>query len=312
MKKIILPLLLSAGLVFAQYEAAPQPPAGYAEETGTAELPAAEYPPQDPNLAETNLQQPLPTNAEYLLQEDMPAYEEAPADETNPPAVPSQYPADELPYADYQEYGYLDYEPQSSQPRPELYPDLDPNKVQGIIIQMPFTNITIKPPFAPYQTYDTSRLKSKRIPEMMSGSSLLQNLDKTSWRLKFYAHPDIQHMDSLLLDIAENDLKVTSIPKAVVSNIPVMPAVSNTNIAPLQLQVPQSNQTVSSYRLTLVKNLRPGEGIYAYDAGKGAIHFMYIRLLIPHMLAFDMAESYDEIALCPDKSLTDLGVFTLE
>lgn len=298
MKKFILPLLLSTGLVFAQYEAAPPPPAGYAEEIAAVESPAAEYTPQDPNLAETNLQDPLPADAEYLPQENLPAYEET--------------PAEEQPYADYQEYGYLDYEPQSSRPRPELYPDLDPNKVQGIIIQMPFTNITIKPPFAPYQTYDTSRLKSKRIPEMMSGNSLLQNLDRTSWRLKFYAHPDIQHMDSLLLDIAENDLKVTSIPKGLVSNISVMPAVSNSNTAPLQLQIPQSNQTVSSYRLSLVKSLRPGESIYAYDAGQGAIHFMYIRLLIPHMLAFDMAESYDEIALCPDKSLTDMGVFTLE
>ena len=177
---------------------------------------------------------------------------------------------------------------------------VDPNSVKSIIIQLPFTNITLTPPYAPYQTYDVSRLKSGRIPQLASSKSLLQNLDKTIWRLKFYNHPDNSSVESVVLVIKEPELFLTTT---------LTPAGSK--LAP-EHQLPANRVSSAKYRLTLVKSLRPSEGIYAYDTGTGVISFIYIRLIMPHLLAFDMGRDFETISKSPDKSLNDLGIFTLE
>lgn len=178
--------------------------------------------------------------------------------------------------------------------------DMSPDQVKKIIIQFPNTNITLTPPYAPYQTYDINKLKSNRIPSLVAGQSLLESLDNTVWRLKFYNSPDISALDSILLNVKEPEISITITPAATSAGIKVSKK-SYKNI-------PEEN----TYKLTLVKALRFGEGIYAYDAGEQTIQFMYLRLILPHLLAFTMAATYEEIILAPDKSLTDVGIFTLE
>ncbi|MGL5721575.1 MAG: hypothetical protein ACRCY4_04165 [Brevinema sp.] len=254
--------------------------------------------------------QPGPNNPPVVYQDDVMPIAEFPdyaaEDYLYDGAVDSGYGYEDTGYgADYGD-GYQDtYSPEEEQsPRAPLvdpYPGTDPNNIKSIIIQLPFTNITLTPPYAPYQTLDPSRLKSGRIPQLVSSRSLLQNLDKTIWRLKFYSHPDNNNIvESVLLRISEPELFLTT-----------TMAPADPKSAP-EIQVPASRSSSAKYRLTLVKSLRPGEGIYAYDTGSGVISFMYFRLIMPHLLAFDMARDFESIAQCPDKSLNDLGVFTLE
>ncbi|MGL5254731.1 MAG: hypothetical protein ACRC9L_07050 [Brevinema sp.] len=311
MKRCLLLMLtvLSATYLYGQYYSGPNAdPEPDTTEEDVSDQPQEEYVPAQPN----------PENEPSVYQDDVMPISEV----INYEVIDYEVLTEEYPYEDesteeeeddddsydydssYGDSGYTDVDSEedlaSRPPLVDPYPVPDPNNVKSIIIQLPFTNITLIPPYAPYQTYDTSKLKSGRIPQIASSKSLLQNLDKTIWRLKFYNHPDNQSMESVLLKINEPELTLTT-----------TMAPADTNSDP-KYQIPASRSIDAKYRLTLVKSLRPGEAIYAYDAGGGIISFMYIRLIMPHLLAFDMARDFDTIAKAPEKSINDLGVFTLE
>lgn len=131
--------------------------------------------------------------------------------------------------------------------------------------------------------------KSKRIPEMSYVDGLISNLDGTVWRLKFHPNADFSQYAYILLSFFGSDLVV---------------------------DVAEVNRTADTgdkrYTLVPVKMYNPDEGIFAYVTYPSQVFFIYIRLMLSHLLALHMCQTYEEAEDMKEKSITELGIFVLE
>lgn len=158
----------------------------------------------------------------------------------------------------------------------------------GFILQTPQTNIYLTIPSPPYKSYRLSDFKSKKIPQLLSSEGMLQNLDGTIWRLKFYSHLDTPLFKSIELKIKNSLLSIS---------------ITNAH---------NQEKDKQEYYLTPIKMFKPNEGIFAYSNKKGEIFFIYMRLLLRHLLAVEMTSTYEDAERSSSKSLVDLGVFILQ
>lgn len=140
----------------------------------------------------------------------------------------------------------------------------------------------------PFKTYNFSKFKSKKMPSLLGSDGMLKNLDLSYWFLKFYGHPDINNYNSIQLFFKNSILTIT--------------------LTDLTDNIVEE----SSYYLTPIKMIQPNEGIFAYSDKEGDIYFIYLRLLLPHLLAMDMVTSFEEAEIITDKSISELGVFVLQ
>ena len=142
-------------------------------------------------------------------------------------------------------------------------------------------------PVVPFKTYNTRHLKSKKMPRLFPEEGLLQDLSSSFWFLKFYGHASSTSLQSIELSFTNSSLTVK--------------------------QIGYDDEVVgdNTYHLNPIKMIKPSEGIFAYSDKTGYVHFIYLRLLVPHLLAFDMVGSFEDAEESALKSLTDLGVFVL-
>lgn len=131
--------------------------------------------------------------------------------------------------------------------------------------------------------------KSSHIPDLLNSVSLLSNLNNTFWRLKFYKHTGEGVIEKITASFISNDISIS-----------IYPYNKNTQ-----------NEKHYTYRLTLIQTLNPNEAIFSYDH-QGTLLFMYIRLVMPHLLAIHMSGSFEEIKQAPSLSLEKIGIFLLE
>lgn len=144
-----------------------------------------------------------------------------------------------------------------------------------------------EPYIPPYKIDNPNAYKTPKLPKLYSSDGLLKNLDKTYWFLKFHSHPDASLFSALTLGIKDSalDLKIYDYNDEVVEN--------------------------HSYRLMPVQMKNPNEGIFAYQDKKGQLYFVYLRLILPYLLAMEMTTSFEEAEASGEKSLDQLGVFVL-
>ncbi|WP_092318620.1 hypothetical protein [Brevinema andersonii] len=131
--------------------------------------------------------------------------------------------------------------------------------------------------------------KSSHIPDLVNSISLLSNLNNTFWRLKFYKHTGKGVIEKITASFISNNISIS-----------IYPYNKNTQ-----------NEKHYTYRLTLIQALNPNEAIFSYDY-QGTLSFMYIRLVMPNLLAIHMAGSFEEIKKTPSLSLEKIGIFLLE
>lgn len=133
------------------------------------------------------------------------------------------------------------------------------------------------------------RRKSQKMPELGYVDGLLANLEGTSWRLKFHPNTDFEQYSRIGVTFFGSDLFVKVTKK-------------NTN------QEEDSKQ----YTIIPVKMFSPDEGVFAYVAYSSQVFFVYIRLMLSHLLGLQMCSTYEEAKSNKDKSITEIGVFVLE
>jgi len=139
----------------------------------------------------------------------------------------------------------------------------------------------------PYKTFDFRNLKTKKIPKLLNSEGMLKNLDKSYWLLKFYGHPDIASYKYIELSIEDSQI--------------------NIQLLDYKDEVVENN----THRLTSIKMFKPNEGIFAYPDKNGDLYFIYLNLLLPHLLAMKMTSSFEEAEQMSKESLTEFGVFVL-
>ncbi|MGL4676558.1 MAG: hypothetical protein ACRCWI_02685 [Brevinema sp.] len=140
----------------------------------------------------------------------------------------------------------------------------------------------------PYKTSNYRRFKTKKIPQLLTSEGMLQNLDNSYWSLKFHSHPDIALYENMTLHFKDNKLNLKAIGYT------------------------QELLEDLSFLLSPVKMFKPNEGIFAYSDPKGQIYFVYLHLLLQHLLAMKIVTSYEEAEQVSQQSLTELGIFTLQ
>lgn len=131
--------------------------------------------------------------------------------------------------------------------------------------------------------------KSSHIPDLLNCVSLLSNLNNTFWRLKFYQYTGEGVIEKITVSFTGNDISISIYPY-------------NKN---------EQNEIHYIHRLTLIQTLNLNEAIFSYDY-QGTLSFMYIRLVMPHLLAIHTAGSFEEIKQAPSLSLEKIGIFLLE
>ncbi len=139
----------------------------------------------------------------------------------------------------------------------------------------------------PYKTFNYERFKTKTLPKLSTTDSMLSNLNGSFWSGSFwslkytflYPYIDVSFKGSTMtlstLDAAENLL------------------------------------SENSYVLTPIKMFKPNDGIFAFPDKDGQIRFVYMHLLLEHLLAIKLVSTFEEAEEASKQSLTDLGVFTL-
>ncbi|MGL5955688.1 MAG: hypothetical protein ACRC0X_03675 [Brevinema sp.] len=140
----------------------------------------------------------------------------------------------------------------------------------------------------PYKTFNYQRFKTKNIPQLATSKGMLQNLDDSYWALKFYSHTDIALYESMALHIKDNQINIKAFGYA------------------------QELLEESAFLLSPVKMFKPNEGIFAYSDPQGQIYFVYLHLLLQHLLALKMVTSYEQAELASQQSLTELALFILQ
>ena len=189
-------------------------------------------------------------------------------------------------YDEDNSYSDDNYEENNNTPEDNLLPSstlLEPLEIS------PSYNTNTNPTFymPPYKTFDFKNLKTKKVPKLLSSEGMLKNLDKSYWLLKFYGHPDITSYKYIEISIEDSQM--------------------NIQLLDYKDEVVENN----THRLTPIKMFKPNEGIFAYPDKDGNLYFVYLNLLLPHLLAMKMTSSFEEAEQMSKKSLTEFGIFVL-
>jgi len=157
----------------------------------------------------------------------------------------------------------------------------------------PMTNIQLNHPMSIkidslYSNYYSPDFESKKIPKLLTSEGMLQNLNGTIWQLKFYNVRNTVLYKKIRIYIKDSKIKISII------------------------KMNGQEEKEQKYLLTPIKMLRSNEGIFAYSDKKDNIYFIYMRLVLQHLLAIEMTSDYQDAEKSASKSLTDLGIFILQ
>ncbi len=138
-----------------------------------------------------------------------------------------------------------------------------------------------------YKFHNYTQYTTQKIPTLANSDGMLKNLDYSYWTLKFYSHPDMALYNYIDLSFENNAIyiKVVDFYDNIVSE--------------------------SAHHLTPMKMLKPNEGIFAYSDIDGQLQFVYLHLLLEYLLAVKIVDTYEEAEALSNRSLTELGIFTL-
>lgn len=165
--------------------------------------------------------------------------------------------------------------------------NISSNNTSSIITNTNTTSSNIQYYSPGYKTFNYNKLKTKNIPKLLTSDGMLKNIDYSYWSLKFYSHPDRNLYNQINLAFENNSIRIQTID--------------------LSNKIIEDNQ----FHLSPVKMFKPNEGIFAYANDHGELRFIYMNLLLEHLLALKMVNSYEEAEKASSESLTKLGVFTL-
>ncbi|MGL4393718.1 MAG: hypothetical protein ACRCS8_00615 [Brevinema sp.] len=139
-----------------------------------------------------------------------------------------------------------------------------------------------------YKTHNKKKLEySKNFPRLDTDKSLLANIDKTFWQLKFTSNSEMRDFKTIQISFDDSRLKMS--------------------------WINQDNEVVINniYHLLPINIISVNEGYYIHGNPDGTQIFVYVKLIAPHLLVLKIENRFENIENSNQLPLKELPIFVI-